>query len=263
MKRTPSIPLPPIENPEQQMRSELQRLAEQQNRLFAQLQAGEDHFKQLARSVWRVQEDERRRLARELHDGIGQHLTALRHRLQGMEQDQAECQDHRLQQSLSLCETAIEEVRALSRLLRPQILDDLGLEAALQWLARHSAEDSGCSIQVDVGRLDQELDGDLKTLLFRVVQEALANALKHAHADNVVVRISQRGSSLQLLIVDDGAGCDVEAALARSSQSESTGLASMRERVRLFGGQLALASQPGEGLQLRVRLPLVSETESR
>lgn len=262
MKRSPAVN-PLIDNSEQQMRDELQRLAEQQNRLFAQLQAGEDHFKQLARSVWRVQEDERRRLARELHDGIGQHLTALRHRLQSMDRDHGQATDRRLQQSLSLCETAIEEVRALSRLLRPQILDDLGLEAALQWLARHSSVDSGCSVQVDVGRIERELDGDVKTLLFRVVQEALANALKHAHADNVVVRVSQRGNSLQLLIVDDGRGCDVEAALARSSQSESTGLASMRERVRLFGGQLVLASQPGEGLQLRVRLPLVSEEQAQ
>ncbi|MEZ5461275.1 sensor histidine kinase [Dokdonella sp.] len=238
------------------MRSELQRLAEQQSRLFAQLQAGEDHFKQLARSVWRVQENERRRLARDLHDGIGQHLTALQHRLHGLSQNPGCSEDHRLQQAFTLCETAISEVRTLSRLLRPQILDDLGLEAALQWLARYSSEGSACMIEVDVGELPSKMDSDLSTLIFRVVQEALANALKHARAKNVVVRLTRRGNSLLLLVVDDGCGCDVEQALRRSSESESSGLASMRERVQLFGGQLELTSQPGEGLQMRARLPL-------
>ena len=141
----------------QHLHSELQRLAEQQNRLFAQLQAGEDHFKKLARSVWRVQENERRRLARELHDGIGQHLTALRHRLEGLGKNAQCSEDSRLQQAFALCETAIAEVRALSRLLRPQILDDLGLEAALQWLARHSSEDSGRVVEVDVSGLPSSM----------------------------------------------------------------------------------------------------------
>ena len=245
----------------QHLHSELQRLAEQQNRLFAQLQAGEDHFKKLARSVWRVQENERRRLARELHDGIGQHLTALRHRLEGLGKNAQCSEDSRLQQAFALCETAIAEVRALSRLLRPQILDDLGLEAALQWLARHSSEDSGRVVEVDVSGLPANLDGDLSTLLFRVVQEALANAIKHAQASHVLVKLSRNAGQLQLLVLDDGVGCDIEEALLRSSASQSTGLASMRERARLFGGQLDLVSSPGEGLQLRARLPLHEESD--
>src|SRR5215813_9353940 len=128
------------------VREQLVRLREQQERLFAQLHAGEQHFKQLARSVWRVQEDERRRLARELHDGIGQQLTALKHRLDALE----------------ICDSAIQETRALSRLLRPQILDDLGLDAALNWLARHSAESGGYEVEVDVTSLPA-IDGDLST----------------------------------------------------------------------------------------------------
>lgn len=260
--RTPP-PAPSSGDENLRMRSELLRLSEQQNRLFAQLQAGEEHFKQLARSVWRVQENERRRLARELHDGIGQHLTALRHRLEGLGQNASCAEDARLRQAFDLCEVAIAEVRALSRLLRPQILDDLGLDAALHWLARHSSEDTRCTIDVNVGKLPAPLDSDLSTLIFRVVQEALANAIKHAEARQVIVSLSQRGDSLLLLIVDDGRGCDVDDALRRSSESESTGLASMRERVRLFGGQLELVSQPGEGLQLRARLPLTMEPDAR
>ncbi|MGH8171672.1 MAG: sensor histidine kinase [Rhodanobacteraceae bacterium] len=247
---------PPVEAP---MREQLARLREQQERLFAQLHAGEQHFKQLARSVWRVQEDERRRLARDLHDGIGQQLTALRHRLDALARsvDGAADASNPLHQALSICESAIEETRALSRLLRPQILDDLGLEAALNWLARHSAEGGGYELEIDIGTLPAPLDGDVSTLVFRVAQEAFTNILKHAQAKHVLLRLALRQhAGLQLLIVDDGRGFDVEAAFERASGGHSTGLASMRERVRLFGGRLTIISQPGEGMQLRALIPL-------
>ena len=252
-----ALPEKPAPTPsrEIEMRQQLAQLRDQQERLFAQLHSGEQHFKQLARSVWRVQEDERRRLARELHDGIGQHLTALRHRLDAMARA-GDPPPLPLQQALELCELAIEETRALSRLLRPQILDDLGLEAALRWLARHTNESADCMVVVEVGALSAHVDGDMATLIFRVAQEALTNARKHAQARNIVLRLSHRAGHLHLLIVDDGVGCDVDAAFAKSSNGQSTGLASIRERVRLFGGRFSLLSQPGEGVQLRVSLPL-------
>lgn len=242
-----------------ELRRQLQALGEQQQKLYGQLQAGERQFRQLARSVWRVQEDERRRLARDLHDGIGQHLTALRHRLDGLIRAGDTRSQPALEQALQLCDLAIRETRAMSRLLRPQILDDLGLEAALGWLARQNSEASGCAIDVTIHDLPPTLDGERATLLFRLVQEALSNALKHASARSILVRISQRDAALQLLVVDDGCGCDIDAAWARSSAGQSTGLASMRERVRLFGGRLNLVSTPGEGLQLRALLPLYGD----
>ena len=241
------------------VRDQLALLREQQERLFVQLHAGEQHFKQLARSVWRVQEDERRRLARDLHDGIGQQLTALRHRLDALARsvDGAGDASNPLHQALEICDAAIQETRALSRLLRPQILDDLGLEAALNWLARHSAESGGFEVEVDVTSLPT-IDGDLSTLIFRVAQEALTNVLKHAQAKHVVIRLAQRQDEwLQFLIVDDGRGFDVDAAFAKASDGHSTGLASMRERVRLFGGRFTVVSRPGEGMQLRVLIPLL------
>ena len=249
---------PPLfDSPPPDLRDLLSRMRDEQEHLFLKLQASEQHFRQLARSVWRVQEDERRRLARELHDGIGQQLTALKHRLDALARAGGGCGDAStpLCQALEICDSAIQETRALSRLLRPQILDDLGLEAALRWLARQSSGDD-CSVEVEVGQLPAVLDGDLSTLVFRIAQEALTNAHKHAHARNVVLRLSHRGDHLLMLVVDDGDGCDIGQALARSSSGDSTGLASIRERVRLFGGQLALDARPGEGLQLRVTLPL-------
>jgi signal transduction histidine kinase len=242
----------------QRVQDQLQRLRQEQERLFVQLQEGEQHFKRLARSVWRVQEDERRRLARELHDGIGQNLTALRHRIDALSR-MATCTGaaaEEVARALALCDTAIGDVRVLSRLLRPQILDDLGLEAALRWLARTASEGSASAIEVDVAGVPGDLDGDIATLVFRLAQEALNNAIKHAQAQNVVLRLSVRGAHLLLLIVDDGRGCSVEQAFAKSAGGESTGVTSMRERVRLFGGQFQFNAQPGQGVQIRVMLPL-------
>ena len=244
---------------ETSMRDQLARLREQQERLFVQLHAGEQHFKQLARSVWRVQEDERRRLARELHDGIGQQLTALKHRLDALARAAGGTGDATtpLCQALQICDSAIQETRALSRLLRPQVLDDLGLEAALNWLARHSAESGGYEVEIDVANISTPLDGDISTLVFRIAQEALTNVLKHAEARHVVIRLAQREDQLQFLVVDDGRGFDVDAAFAKASDGHSTGLASMRERIRLFGGRFTVVSRPGEGMQLRVLIPLL------
>lgn len=242
-----------------EIRSTLARLRAEQERLFAQLQSGEKHFRQLARSVWRVQEDERRRLARDLHDGIGQHLTALRHRLDQLPRDDATTM---LDQAVELCDIAIRETRTLSRLLRPQVLDDFGLSAALGWLARTFSESSRLRVDVETAGLPDDLDGELATLLFRIAQEALTNAAKHAAADAVVVSANLRGDTVCLLVVDDGCGCDVEQALARTGSGLSTGLSSMRERVQLFGGRFTLVSEPGEGMQVRVSVPLTTRSRS-
>ena len=242
------------------LRQKLDDVLQQQRELIERLQKGQDYFQHLARSVWRVQEDERRRLARELHDGIGQQLTALRHRLDALTRSVGGADDasNPLHQALEICDAAIQETRALSRLLRPQILDDLGLAAALNWLARHSAESGGYEVEVDIAELPSPIDGDLSTLIFRVAQEALTNVLKHAQARHVVIRLAQRQDQwLQFLVVDDGRGFDVDAAFAKASDGQSTGLASMRERVRLFGGRFTIVSRPGEGMQLRVLIPLL------
>ena len=239
------------------IRDQLVSLKAQQERLFAQLAHGQQHFKQLARSVWRVQEDERRRLARELHDGLGQNLTALKHHLDAIGRDPQLADEvrARIEGALALCVETLEETRALSRMLRPQILDDLGVEPALQWLARSVGESASLRIEVDCNALAQAPDNDLATLIYRVVQEALNNVTKHARASDVVVRLATRGPELHVLVGDDGQGCDPVAALERSTSGLSTGLGSIRERVALFGGRFSFNSAVGEGTQVRVVLP--------
>lgn len=260
MNRPTPHPTPrpyPRSGDEPVIRDQLASLKAQQERLFAQLAHGQQHFKQLARSVWRVQEDERRRLARELHDGLGQNLTALKHHLDAISRDLHLSSEVRVrvEGALALCISTLEETRALSRMLRPQILDDLGIEAALQWLARSVAQASGLAVEVDCGALSEALDSDLATLVYRVVQEALTNVTKHARAGHVLVKLAARAHELHLLVADDGAGCDPGKALERSSTGMSTGLGSIRERVALFGGRFTFTSEADEGTQVRVVLP--------
>lgn len=240
--------------------AQLAKLRGEQKRLFAELQSGEGQVRRLARSVWRVQEDERRRIARDLHDGLGQTLSALRHRIEALGASRHDAGfEARLSDALALCDGALQETRHLARLLRPQILDDLGLEAAIRWLARSTGEQARCRVEVDVIALPEPLPPDIAGVAFRVVQEALANIARHAHATQVVVRVGRRDAHLVLLIVDDGRGCDLAAAQAAASDGRSSGLAGMRERVLLFGGRFQAISAPGEGMQIRVLLPLAGD----
>ena len=232
--------------------SSLAALRGQYARLLQRLEANEREFRRLARSVWRVQEDERRRIARELHDGVGQNLTALKHRIAqlGTGLPPGDATRERIDAALALCSDTLEDTRQLSRLLRPPVLDDLGLEAALRWLVRSQGEASGIAATLKVGPLPVLTD-ELQTLLFRVAQEALANVARHARAGTVLVRLVAGGGQLQLQVVDDGIGHDPAAA-----GSGGSGLAGMRERLRLHGGRLELHSSPGNGTRVRAVLPL-------
>lgn len=222
-------------------------------RLLQRLETNELQFRRLGRSVWKVQEDERRQLARELHDGLGQTLTALMHRLTRLHDDLPEDADETrsgLGEAIATCSNALEDTRHLSRLLRPPILDDLGLHAALQWLARSIEQGGRMAVVLELEPLPP-LSGELETLLFRVAQESLNNASKHARASSVLLRLVARDGGLDLQVIDDGEGCDPALAMLSGS-----GLGGMRERLRLYGGSLQLRSTPGHGLRVRATVPL-------
>lgn len=238
--------------------SQLKALKQQQSELFADLARGQARFRNLARSVWRVQEDERRKFARDLHDGLGQSVTAIMHQLQQLadEPELTEPARRRIERTIDLCSRAVYDIRNLARLLRPKILDDLGLSAALHWLGRTVSDGAGFAVDVDFDLDEAALDGEQSTLVFRFAQEALNNVAKHAHAYHVLIKVWNQGGRLHLLVADDGRGCDPERALAGDGASLGTGLGSMRERLALFGGALSLISSPGDGTQLRASLPL-------
>jgi two-component system, NarL family, sensor kinase len=223
--------------------------------LLRRLFADERRFRGLAKAVWKVQEDERRRLALELHDGIGQTLTALINHLRRLQQH-AGATAPGLAQGIELAELALDDVRELSRLLRPAVLDDLGLRAAISWLMRMLRERAGLTtvlewrLEPDVG-----LDPEVETLIFRVLQEGLNNVVKHSGQGEAQVSIAGGNAGLQLEIADSGHGFDPAMAL-KSSGGAGVGLRGIRDRVELFGGRFTIESSPGRGSRLRVTLPL-------
>jgi two-component system, NarL family, sensor kinase len=229
----------------------LDDLMQQHRDLVDRLSQGQQYFRRLARSVWRVQEEERRRLARDLHDGIGQNLTVLVHLVDNaLNAAGPSPSDLRagLEKARALVMTTIDETRALSRLLRPQILDDLGLEAALRWLTRTYAESNGLNVSLQVPPEIPVMDNDQATLIFRVVQEALTNAARHSKAS--------KDDEMRVIVRDNGTGCDLKEVFAKGSEGKSAGIGGMRDRVRLFSGDLKLESQRGAGFCVTISFPM-------
>ena len=242
-------------NPES-LAETVERLREDYRALVRRLEANQDEFQRLGRAAFRVQEEERRRISRDLHDGLGQNLTALKHRLSLLAERAASdpAWASGLEEAIALCNQSLAETRELSRLLRPQILDDLGLEAALGWLGRTLGPPAGLEVTVRVFPLPA-LDGDLQTLAFRVVQEALVNVARHAGADEAWVHVRESAGQLRLEVGDNGRGFDVAAANARASEGASAGLAGMRDRLALYGGRLHVDSGP-QGTRVEAAVPL-------
>lgn len=218
-----------------------------------------DAERALALAVCKIQEDERRRLSRELHDSIGQTLTALVNQLQRIADDASARANiglaRRLDEALELTRGALQDTRQLSRLLRPTLLDDLGLEAALQWLVRSLAPSSPARIDFYSGLGAQRLGADLETVVFRITQEALSNAMRHAAASRIVVRLDCTPRRLRLDITDNGSGFDLASLDDPQFSAMHLGIRGMRDRAQIFGGRLELRTRPGRGTQLRLLLP--------
>jgi PAS domain S-box-containing protein len=221
-----------------------------------------DRLAALSRQLLQTQELERRHLARELHDEIGQTLTAIKLNLQAarrgcsgpMEDEQRKTVIARIDENISIVDKTIGEVRNLSLDLRPSLLDDLGLTPALRWYVERQGERAGFTTSFDAD-LEERLPPDLETVCFRVVQEAVTNAARHARPEHVSVMLCQENGAIELAVRDDGAGFDVAAARERASRGESLGLLGMQERARLAGGTIDIRSAPGEGTEIRITLP--------
>lgn len=240
-----------------ELRKNSERIAKSNQKLFQQLHANQDRLRSISQGVLRVQENERSKISRELHDGLGQGLTALKINLDLLA---AEIEDglstsarDRLADTRSLASEAIEEVRELSRLLRPRMLDELGLSPTLTWYARTFGKRTGLQIELDNRCHESALSWEIETLIFRVTQEALNNVVKHSGADRARVRLRSRGNGVDLEIADSGRGFDPT--FLRTGVPSGSGLAGIRDRVSLLGGKLSLQSQPGQGTIVRVRIP--------
>jgi len=205
----------------------------------------------LRRAV-QAQEGERRRLARELHDETGQALTSILLGLSAVERaESAEAAHAAAGELRKLVVETLQDVRRLAVELRPSALDDFGLAPALRRLGQTVREAGKLDVQVEARLGEERLPADVETALYRIVQEALTNVVKHAGADHVSIVVTRKPESVVVMIEDDGRGFD----LAQSS-GDRLGLLGMRERVQLLDGSLVVEAAPGSGTTLIVELPL-------
>jgi len=230
-------------------------LAIDRARAYDEIREKEEARGRLVQRLITAQEDERRRIARELHDETGQALTALVVNLDFLVRhsvDEATLRK-RLSDVRNMAEDTLAEVRRVIHEMRPTVLDDLGLEAAIKWLMKRY-EPSGLNVSVDVQGLDRRLPGHVEITVFRLVQEACTNTVKHAKAKTLQVKVARQGTRITVEVRDDGLGLDT----ARVGKAGSgMGLAGLKERVALSGGTLEIASLPGSGTRLFADLPVL------
>jgi signal transduction histidine kinase len=205
-----------------------------------------------------AQEDERRRISRELHDEIGQSLTSLLVGLRAAEEELGKGGiSRRVRDLRKITGNTLQEVQRLARGLRPSVLDDFGLEEAI---ARYAADfTSMYGLQVDVaqdGGISDRLPPAVETALYRIVQEALTNVGKYAKATTVSILLQRHPDQVQLIVEDDGQGFDAQVILQRPLAGAHLGLHGMRERAALLNGSISIESSPGTGTTIYVNIPL-------
>jgi two-component system sensor histidine kinase UhpB len=221
------------------------------------LGAARGRLQRLSRRLLEVQEDERRQMARELHDDIGQGLTAIKLNLESLARGRdGAFPESRVSEALEATRHTIERVRQLSVNLRPLQLDDLGLVAALRSHLDRLAKLGRLEPHFEIQEVPSKLSADVEIACFRVAQEAINNILRHARAGNVWLRLFVAGERLALSVRDDGAGFDVGVAQRRAAIGESLGVISMEERVALAGGTLQIHSAPGQGTVVVASFPI-------
>ena len=211
-------------------------------------------LRQLSARLLEAQEEERRLISRELHDEVGQALTGVLVEMANLSNliranKEGSALSKKADEIKRLLEGSIGVVRNMALLLRPSMLDDLGLVPALQWQAREASKRSGIWVKVAAGEVSEELPEDHKTCVYRIVQEALHNIVQHANARDVTITVTQEPDRLLVSVQDDGRGFN-------PPQERGMGLIGMEERVSALGGRLVVESASGEGTLLRVQLPL-------
>jgi signal transduction histidine kinase len=204
-----------------------------------------------------AQEDERRAIARELHDEIGQVLTAIKMELSVAQRtmEHAGVPGKPLQSAQTIADSALHSVRDLSRLLHPSLLDDLGLPAAVRAYTQRFSERHGIKVDLQVEGMAERVERRLEAAIYRIVQESLTNIARHSGVQTCRVQLARRGDRLQVLIEDAGRGFD--AGRSDATAVRGLGLIGMRERASQFGGRFTLESAPGRGTRVSIDLPVV------
>ena len=235
------------------------RMAETLRSLFLQLEERNRELQALSERAINAQEEERRAIAQSLHDDTGQalsmliiHLDRIDERIQPRQKELKK----QVADARALASTSLTELRRILSGLRPAILDDLGLVPAIRWYARTSLEGIGVNVVVKAPRIPLELSPAITTTLFRIVQEAVNNIVRHAGARSVTIVLGSNGDSVNLRVEDDGRGFDPSTASRDAVELQRLGLLGIRERTELIGGEVQIESAPERGTRLNVSIPL-------
>ena len=227
------------------------RLERKERLRYAELAQNREELQELSSKLLDAQETERRSLSRELHDEVGQALGLLLMdvgRLSTQLGNDAKLQEM-VQRIKTVAERTVQTVRNMALLLRPSMLDDLGLVSAVEWYAREVSRRGEVEVEVKADYVSETLPDPLMVCIYRVVQEAVNNAQRHAHAKNVTVELRGTPTAVQVQIKDDGSGFDTQ-------RIRGMGLLGMEERVKRLGGTIVIDSRPGAGTTIRAELPL-------
>jgi PAS domain S-box-containing protein len=228
-------------------------------RLFQTVSENRTELQRLSKRVVDAQEDERRRISHELHDEVGQALTGIiinaKTVLNTCEGTGPPAVKERLEDLIQLAKSTLEQIRGLSHLLRPAMLDELGLMSTLEWFTERFALRSGLKVTLDASAFGVDrISPAIETTLYRVAQESLTNAARHANASSATVRLEHDGKSITLSVTDDGIGFDGEVVRTPSSHG-GIGLVAMRERVTALAGELKIKSKKDKGTVVVARIP--------
>ncbi|ALM87055.1 hypothetical protein ASB57_17535 [Bordetella sp. N] len=231
----------------------------ERERANRELEVSRNELTRLSTAIQNIREEEKTHIARELHDDLGQSLTAMKmglSLLEGMLPADATSARTQTASLHALINATVGSVRRIASNLRPVMLDDLGLFAAVEWLAQDFSERYAISTDVQTTGEQIELGHELTTAIFRIVQEAFTNTARHAGATRITLRLDCDPQHCRIDIRDNGVG----ATATQMAKTESFGLLGIRERVRLLGGTLALNSEPGQGFHLVAVVPITSQT---
>jgi signal transduction histidine kinase len=220
------------------------------------LQESENQLRQLSSQLMAAQENERKRVARELHDGLGQILTAIKFRVEGFLQEignsRMKMKGKSLEAIIPMVQESVREIRRIQTDLRPSILDDLGILSTITWFCREfQTTYSHIRIEKEIDVQEENVPDSLKMIIYRIMQEALNNISKHGRADLVHLAFRKTGGGLELSIQDNGQGFDLAEVLSGEGSRHGLGLSSMRERAEHSGGSLLIETAKGKGTLIR------------
>jgi signal transduction histidine kinase len=227
--------------------------------LFEQVRVGRERQRKLSKSLVDIQEAERRHIAKELHDHLGQVLTGLQFMLESTKQQASGTQRSNLEEIQDAVSDIIRQVREMSLNLRPSMLDDMGLLPTLIWHFDRYTSQTGIRVNFQRNEIPGRLPLEIETAAYRIIQEALTNVARHAQVSEVLVGLVVQENTLWVEVLDKGKGFEVSA----ESEKPSSGLSGMRERVGLLGGYLVLESFLNQGTQIVAALPLTDQPLER